>query len=393
MERRLHIPGDFLIGAIALLDSLPEAIRAMLAALLLVAFLRLFESRIATRELQLGLSFRKTALVSLLLIPLFVLLFPASRMVVFVEELPSAGGPQHWIWQVVVGFWALGCLTGMVQLVRRHRRSRVERQTLAVLDDEKLTARVAHWRRRLGMQQPLTLKEVAGNRPVHSRSENTILLPAAARHWPGNVQDILLIQTLCHLQRRHHRWHLIGQMVSCIYWPVCWVQGLHRNLLTDFQRSADRLAESCYQDNIGYDRALRQLEQRLGPPVAARRRTASVDSQARLKLSGRLAATGLIITDYLKEICRLLSPSAEPDWHIEGLLAQRQHDQPLLWTDPYDKVGLFVVQSVFFAFLLTGVTLKEKPPELEADYAMPFELLWKQHFHRNRELLDRFEGR
>ena len=48
--------------------------------------------------------------------------------------------------------------------------------------------------------------------------------------------------------------------------------------------------------------------------------------------------------------------------------------------------------EVFLAFLLTGVTLKEKPPELEYKYYMPFELLWKEYFHRNQELIDKMEG-
>ena len=87
----------------------------------------------------------------------------------------------------------------MVQLVRSHRRSRQLQRALAELDDDKLTARVAHWQRRLGMHQPLTLKELPGDRPAHSRSENTILLSTAARHWPSSVQDILIIQLVTEL--------------------------------------------------------------------------------------------------------------------------------------------------------------------------------------------------
>ena len=74
------------------------------------------------------------------------------------------------------------------------------------------------------------------------------------------------------------------------------------------------------------------------------------------------------------------------------LLRERSEDNQLSWTDPYDRVVLFVGQAVFLAFLLTGTTLKERPPEVDYEYSFPFELLWKEHFHRNQEMLDQFQG-
>ena len=52
---------------------------------------------------------------------------------------------------------------------------------------------------------------------------------------------------------------------------------------------------------------------------------------------------------------------------------------------------LFVGQAMFLAFLLTGTTLKERPPEVDYEYSFPFELFWKEHFHRNLELQEKVQ--
>ena len=74
---------------------------------------------------------------------------------------------------------------------------------------------------------------------------------------------------------------------------------------------------------------------------------------------------------------------------VDAETKKKLKDLPLKWTDPYDRVALYVGQAVFFAFLLTGVTLRERPPDLDTDYSMPFELLWREHLHRNEELEQR----
>jgi hypothetical protein len=266
------------------------------------------------------------------------------------------------------------------------------------MEDEKLNARLAHWQRRLGMHrfgaQPSALTPILvrypGDRPRLFIHHSRIGLPSAATHWPGSTRDILIIQNLCHLKRHHGRWHVIAQAVVCVYWPVTWVQSVHRHLLQDFRRAADELTESCYQDKLGYGRALRQIEQRLTPP-ARKVNTPINDPESPSKKSLAMVFQSWW-RNYLRSLSQIFPPRAEPEWELESLLAERSSEDKLLWTDPYDKVVLFIGQAAFLAFLLTGVTLKERPPDIEYKYSMPFELLWKEYFHRNQELQDKVEG-
>lgn len=387
METLLSFPQTVLLGAIAMLDAMPDGARAALAAGFLILFLRHFEARIPAHEIQYGQSFRKTALVALLLIPAFVWLVPASRMTVYVEELAPADSGIHPVWLALLLLWLAGLLISLVALFRAQLSLRKEMRSLPVIDDDKLTGRLAHWQRRLGLERNLSLVEVPGTEPRFLAASALVALPAAARHWPGNLQDVILIVSLAHLKRRHRRWHRLGLIVRCAYWPVPWVQSLADNLVHDFQQSADELAESCYRDRLGYDRALRQLAQRLEAPGGNRESAAASDTEQpplTQKLR-RVAAT------YQLAIQQLLHPAIEPAWRLDRLLSERSSDNQLSWTDPYDRVVLFVGQAVFLAFLLTGTTLKERPPEVDYEYSFPFELLWKEHFHRNLELQEKVQ--
>lgn len=391
MDAVLTYPQTMLLGAIALLDAVPDGVRAALAAAFLILFLRHFEARIPSFEIQYGQSFRKTALVALLLIPAFVWLVPASRMTVYVEELNASETGLRLLWLALLGLWLAGLLTTLAARARLQLRLREELKTLPAIDDEKLSNRLAHWQRRLGFDGTVSLVEAPGTEARFLASGKLVILPAAARHWPGNLQDVLLIVSLVHLQRGHRRWHRFGGLVSCLYWPVPWVQKLADNLIRDFQQSADRLAESCYRDRLGYDRALRQLAQRLMLPAgqpAGRADPGAAAAPARPAITVRLteAAGG-----YARALQQLLNPAAEPTWRLDALLSERSAEHQLAWTDPYDRVVLFVGQAVFLAFLLTGTTLKERPPEIDYEYSFPFELLWKEHFHRNLELQEKVQ--
>ena len=386
METLLAIPQNLLLGAIGLLDALPDGARASLAAVFLILFLRHFEAAIPSHEIQYGQSFRKTALVSLIFIPAFVWLVPASRMTVYVDELLPAEAGLHPVWLSLLAVWLTGVMVSLGALLRDQIRLSNERDEFNTIDDDKLTNRLAHWQRRLGIERTIELVEIPGTDPRFLTSARCISLPAAARHWPGNLQDVLLIVGLAHLKRRHRRWHRLGRVVTCLYWPVPWVQHLVDNLIRDFQQSADELAESCYRDRLGYDRALRQLAQRLEPPgPKTPPDTAEASPQ---KLPSRLK-TGVV--RYADALLKLLSPAIEPQWRLADLLTERSTDNKITWTDPYDRVVLFVGQAVFLAFLLTGTTLKERPPEIDYEYSFPFELLWKEHFHRNLELQEKVQ--
>ncbi|MGE0625542.1 MAG: hypothetical protein AB7I04_20730 [Pseudomonadales bacterium] len=368
---------SLLTGAIGWLDALPDGLRAMLAALVLAALLAAFERRIPLREVQYGRSFRKSALVALLLIPLLVWLLPASRMVVFVEDLPQRSDAAHPLAIAICAIWLIGWIVSTLATVRVWHHERAAILALPQVEDAALSNRLAHWRTRLGMAAPAAMHVSPGEQPGFFGSGRRLLFPSAATRWPTNQQDVLIINALCSLKHRHHRWHRYAQLVCCVYWPVTWLQKLHENLQRDFELTASDLADSCYQDRLGYGRTLRQLEQRLHP--AASRRSPREDRATR-------PADALL--RYGIRVSGLLRP-ADPAWRVDRLLAARNAGEEARWKDPYDRVVLFVGQAVFLAVLLTGVTLEQRPPDVEEKYLVPFGLLWKEHFHRNLELNDR----
>ena len=112
------------------------------------------------------------------------------------------------------------------------------------------------------------------------------------------------------------------------------------------------------------------------------------DERSAENLLGRVKTA---CVQYGNALRQLLKPAIEPEWRLDELLAERSADNRISWTDPYDRVVLFVGQAVFLAFLLTGTTLKERPPEIDYEDSFPFELLWKEHFHRNLELQEKVQ--
>jgi len=243
---------------------------------------------------------------------------------------------------------------------------------------------LTHWRTRLGMAAPGVLFASPGDQPGFFDSGSRLLFPAAAVRWPANQQDVLIINALCSLKRHHHGWRRFAQLVSCVYWPVTWVPQLHANLRRDLELSASDLADSCYQDRLGYARTLRQLEQRLAPVDRSRAATGGGDDRPSVALARALARYGTRLTELLR------GSETEVRWQIGRLLATRAGGNDPRWKDPYDRVVLAVGQAVFLSVLLTGVTLRERPPDIDDRYLMPFGLLWKEHFHRNLELREKF---
>jgi len=365
-------------GTIGWLDVLPDGLRAMLAALVLAGALAWFEKRIPLQETHYGQSYRKTALVALLVVPMLVWLLPASRMVVFVDILPVRPSSLHLIANSTYAVWLAGVAVTMSgKLLAWWKRRRLLR-ALPVVSDARLTSRLTHWRTRLGMASPAVLHASTDDLPGFFDSGRQLLFPAMAVHWPASQQDVLIINALCSLKRHHHRWHRLAQLVGCVYWPVTWVQQLNANLCRDLELTASDLSDSCYQDHLGYARALRQLEQRLMP--ADHSRSAS---------RGGNRSPG-VVTRYGTGLWALFR-EAEPRWQIDRLLSARAGGSSARWKDPYDRVVLAVGQAVFLAVLLTGVTLRERPPDIEEKYLMPFGLLWKEHFHRDLELREKVQ--
>ncbi|MCB1683327.1 MAG: hypothetical protein R3E82_22555 [Pseudomonadales bacterium] len=385
-----ELVSGILITGIALLDSLPDSVRAMLAATVLVAFLRFFESRIPIEDVQLGEAFCKSSLVAMIAIPLSVWLLPAYRMVVFVDVLPETSPHPHPGWMLLAAVWMTGFGAALIALITSHRKTRaaLELQEFhgksGAPETQRLMLRLAHWQRRLSVPQTLSLVLLKGAQPRNLNSRHRIGFPAAALHWPVSAQDVLIIQALCRIKLHHRRWLLLAQILNCCYWPITWAPALQRRLLTTFQLTMEGLAESCFLDPLGYRNAVRQVEQRLPVQERADTKTRSEDERAPDAQPVDAIATLRRITAHLRgyvhDLGRLFEAPGEIAWQPEI----RDRDAPeLRWAEPYDRVFLRVGQAVFFAVLLTGVTLKESPPVIEFEARGWLEVNWMDQYFRN----------
>lgn len=380
MPQLYELVWSLLIDCVAAVDALPVYIRAFFAGLLLCILLRFFESRIRAEEVLYSISFRKTAFVVLLIIPLLVVLFPVGRVVVFVDELPQRSSSIPWGWLLLLLIWASGFIATTGRLIHSYLNSYRKLKSLPTISaDNKLTARLHHWQQQLGITLPLTLVQGTGPAGRRLPGSRQIVVPASALHWPAGSQDVLLIRELCELKVHHHAWHCLAQTVACCYWPLTWVPRMHNRMSADFHLAADALAESCYRDPLGYDRALQQIARNQMPATASRAESATDASVTRMQqLLNRLQR-------YRDAVASLWQPETIPELDFEQLFAARAIRDRQRKTEPYDKVFWFIGQAVFVALLVSGPTLRQTPPEIEQDFALPFEVLWMENFHRNQE--------
>ena len=327
---------------IAVLDGMPDTLRGLLSALLLLLLLIAFdvwvqrarnlaapdpeEDSWRARWRRLRLSFvghrwriahTKTSLLALLLIPLGSVLLVDARLPLFVESLPNARGYDHWWLHGPLLLWLLIALGLMARQFWRWRAQYQRRQADATLVPDAISKRTAHWQRRLGIEHELVVTLQAVDEPLGERwPARGIALPRAAAHWPAAATDVALIEQLCHLSLQHHAWRVLAVVVGCLYWPFGFVRDrLPQRLELDFRSAAAELAAACYRDPLGYRRATRALEERLGSP--------GMDHE-------------LITADA---------------------------------NDPYGRVFLVFVQMILAVYVLTGATLREIPDDSNFRYA------------------------
>lgn len=327
---------------IAVLDGMPDTLRGLLSALLLLMLLIAFDVWVQrARDLEspdmdddswrarwrrLRLSFvghrwriahTKTSLLALLLIPLGSVLLVEARLPLFVESLPNAQSYDHWWLHGPLLLWLLIALGLMVKVFWRWRAQHQNRQADAAPVPDAISKRTAHWQRRLGIEDNIAVTLQAVDAPLGERwPSRRIALPRAAAHWPAAATDVALIEQLCHLSLKHHAWRVLAAVVGCLYWPFGFVRRvLPQRLALDFHSAAVELAAACYRDPLGYRRATRALEERLESPGADRE---------------------MITTDA---------------------------------NDPYGRVFLVFVQMILAVYVLTGATLREIPDDSNFRYA------------------------
>ncbi len=255
---------DTLVLSVSLLDSLPNVVRAMLSAGVFAGLVCFIGTRLAPGGPAVAISFRKTALTALLILPHLVYFAFDWRLVLVVEELPGVITAPVYFWQILVLVWVIGVVgfsaVTLADIVKLYRR-------FSVLEgvDDKLLQRLGHWQRRLNIDRQIRLGTGATPQVItFGLFMPSVVLPRAVVHWPSAIQDVLLIHALCHIKKRDWLWLMGGKLVSAIYWPVPWVRRFANEFSGACEHTGDTLAASCFRDGIGYLRALRHIEQRLG---------------------------------------------------------------------------------------------------------------------------------
>jgi hypothetical protein len=322
---------DWLITLVGVLDSLPDAGRAMLSGAVLAGGLCYVERRLPANLVGLAIAYRKAVLVALVCVPLLVYYALGLRFVMVVEELPEIAAAPSFLWWSLFGVWGIGLLArgagDIAKLIRSARR--ITRYPSA---DGKLIGRLEFWQQRIGITKRVALCLGNSEQPwTHGSLKPMIGLPRSAAHWPAPVQDAILVHELCHIKHRHWAWLVASRLVAAVYWPITWVSGLTEHLNLDFQESSDARAIEFFGDRMGYSRALKHIAQRIDPLPHEQASTSPAENSPLLA------------------------------WHdSESLESREAAVRSSVSRDPcYDRVFWGLTQATLAMFLLTGTTLEQ----------------------------------
>jgi hypothetical protein len=317
---------DFVVYIVAALDSLPNGARAMLSAAVLAVFLYLISTRITPYYLGLHTSFRKSSLLALVVIPVFVYYVLDLRILILVATLPDIEPASNLIWWPVLGIWLAGVVFQLVQLARSHLANKpVDLGEV----DRAIEKRLAYWAGKLSVRRKVRLGIGSGEGPHTSGWLAPVLsIPPASLRWSAPVRDVMMIHQLCLVKRDCRLWNGIGAIVAAIYWPIPWVKTLALNLNTTLEQSVHTMARSCFNDDLSYDRAFKQIGEHLAPQPDPDPSEAGVELDRR-----HLERTSSMRAKYVLETLR---------------------------RDPkYDRVFWALVPAALAVFILTNTTLAE----------------------------------
>ena len=310
---------QYLISVIVgTLDSIPDAVRALLAAFVLAGVFGILGHRIPPSRAGVAVSFRKSAIVAAILIPLIVCFALNWRFVVMVEELPAIPKAPQLLWW---GIWVVW-LTGVVYRTGGLLRS-VPRKPKGISDDS-VDRRKAIWCQRMGIDPDGVVVLLDGDERPRSYGwfRQVITLPQGAQRWQTSILDAVLAHELALSKSHAWRWLVASEAVSVLYWPTPWLRELPRILNAAYQYTGDSGALSFYKDRIDYARALRH--------VAARMQSADLAAHTGILLAATTSADLEQRASAIKE---------------EGL------------SDPrYDRVFWALAQATLAVFILTGTT-------------------------------------
>lgn len=145
---------DVLVMLVASLDSLPNMGRLFLSAGLLALLFGLINARIAPINAAMGVSYRKRALLALLIVPALAHVVFGVRLVLLVEALPARGSAPDTLWWSLLAGWLVGVgyfgIRSVGAMGLRARSSSIDGNDAL---DDKLVGRLDHWRNRLTIER------------------------------------------------------------------------------------------------------------------------------------------------------------------------------------------------------------------------------------------------
>ena len=348
-------PAAALVLVVSTLDSLPDAFRAALAAGMLALVVRRSNREVPERLTGFAVAQIKASLIVLLVVPAIVYFTSQVRFDITVEVVPDRFPIPPAVGWIGLGTWMAGIVVRSNTLLKELTATRTGLSNLDIVE-EALELRLDYWRNRLGINTIVTVGFGGGfDRPwTTGLLHPHVVLPMAAKRWPAPILDALILHELCHVKKRHWAWLVFSRLIAAAYWPAPWVGRLTAQLATLFQQRADALASSCFNDTMGYTRALQHVRQRLDPPAIA---------------ANRRAPPALLVWGDAESIAYRESERAGAN---DG--------------DPhYEKVFWTMVQATLVALLIAGPTLREPPEAVEYE---PLGDDWQEVIHRAPEMTD-----
>jgi len=167
--------------------------------------------------------------------------------------------------QILAIIWIAGvvaaALRGLATIIAVLRLVR----TTPVATDTRLTERVRHLGRLIGVRQDVTIR-ISPDRTIPvawGLRRPAILLPQAARSWPAARLDAVLIHELAHVERLDIVAHVAGRLAAALYWwhPLIWI-ALDRASL-EREKACDDVVLGCGASPSGYAADLLYLAQAL----------------------------------------------------------------------------------------------------------------------------------
>jgi TonB family protein len=187
----------------------------------------------------------------------------------------------------VVGLWATGSATGLLQMLWAAALLSRVRRTAHVFDDLNATLPLCD---ALGIDHPVAILETArGAMPMTCGVfRPTVLLPAGAREWTAERLRVVLLHELAHVRRGDVATHLLARTALSLYWwnPLAWIAW--RRFVREREHATDDLVLSAGERASDYAGHLLDVARSLQAETVTA--WAALAMARRSQLEGRLLA-------------------------------------------------------------------------------------------------------